>query len=885
MRGPENDDEAFSFPECVDIARAVRYCSQSLIEGTWSEESTLRGRRPTFTPSNFESAKAFLRATVDKVHSRRSYRSLSETPLTSRHRSQTADMPTCHGCHGPIGQSQHMGSATGPQHCTLVHSLYCRGGVVEDTSWRACPPNYQFDPSIELANGPGFEESLNTFDFQPTNVQQSGPAYSTPVLDNHSGQQHHHLPQAREERNLGAVSRHQQVERFPGRVVLDSPPPDNNVDDPPPEVVGYLQDFVQEPLDHLGAAALQPVHQVPQQVSETVQREIDSHRASNQVENNSLHRPGDFNITDLRRDVDLRVNVDNFMENQIRQRIPSLSAAATATVSGADLPHGPGDGIRVTPSTGGGMRMSSVIVTTTHPITTQASNQGHYQQSAQPAHAGQHQHQTTYSQYVPPPHVSHSNQSHHSPRNTNYTPPYPRVPQPVPAVSASPQAGPEYCYEWVTDARGAKMLIRAPVTQPVPVQQTPTQLPLYQTPPQPPLYHNHTQPMAIPSSTRQTVYPQQPSSQPDAYQTEYRCSPATGKVWQVRVPVQASTPPVQVAPPASQFRYEWRIHPHTGVSYQVQVALHSPQPQQTTGSHSRQSAQFQYSGQAQQQSQVIQASRYAAAPRQATTQFVQPRQVQQPQVHHSSSSHGNLTLSGGRQAADTSVFQHTAHQEDNDSMSRQERVAGIVSLMEGGTTTRKHPKLIETVKKCPVRWSKQATMNNINLPLFAWGSVAELESSLSGRAEAMSEDMMLGKLRHLQNVLEVCCLSSAATDFTGYSWQLARDYAAKVENDIEQKLTSWPSMQAGVRTATLMAAQMENPRPSVLKDPKKSTFGERKEICTTYNKCKTEGKCDYEVGHPGKTCQRKHECSSCREKKNQSWRHQAWNCKARPADH
>ena len=41
--------EAVSFPECVDPARAVRYCSQSLIEGTWSEETTLRGRRPTFS--------------------------------------------------------------------------------------------------------------------------------------------------------------------------------------------------------------------------------------------------------------------------------------------------------------------------------------------------------------------------------------------------------------------------------------------------------------------------------------------------------------------------------------------------------------------------------------------------------------------------------------------------------------------------------------------------------------------------------------------------------------------------------------------------------------------------------------------------------------------
>ena len=178
-------------------------------------------------------------------------------------------------------------------------------------------------------------------------------------------------------------------------------------------------------------------------------------------------------------------------------------------------------------------------------------------------------------------------------------------------------------------------------------------------------------------------------------------------------------------------------------------------------------------------------------------------------------------------------------------------------------------------------------MNNINLPLYAWGSVAELEASMSGRSEAMSEDVVLGKIRHLQNILEVCCLSSSATDYTGYGWTLARDYAAKVDNEIEQKLISWQTMQVGVRTATLLSAQMEHPRPPP-RDPKRVAAAgsgpmEKKELCTTYNKCKTDGKCEYEVAHPDKTCQRKHECSYCREKKRQSWRHQAWNCKNKPA--
>jgi hypothetical protein len=233
--------------------------------------------------------------------------------------------------------------------------------------------------------------------------------------------------------------------------------------------------------------------------------------------------------------------------------------------------------------------------------------------------------------------------------------------------------------------------------------------------------------------------------------------------------------------------------------------------------------------------------------------------------------------------------QHSFSQQDgNSSLSRQERVAGIVSLLEGGTT-RKQPKIMDFVKKCPARWSKQATMNNINLPLYAWGSVAELESSLSGRAEAMSEGVLLGKVRHLQNILEVCCLSSSSTDFTGYGWTLARDYATKVENEVEQNLIQWKDMQVGVRTATLVSSQMEHPRPPPPpREPKKAGTGtgtgEKKDVCSTYNKCKTEGKCEYEVAHPGKTCQRKHECSFCREKKKQSWKHQSWNCQNKPAD-
>ena len=96
-------------------------------------------------------------------------------------------------------------------------------------------------------------------------------------------------------------------------------------------------------------------------------------------------------------------------------------------------------------------------------------------------------------------------------------------------------------------------------------------------------------------------------------------------------------------------------------------------------------------------------------------------------------------------------------------------------------------------------------MSNINLPLFAWGAVAEVEASLSGMSEAMSEGILLGKLRNLKIILEVCCLNTSATEFNSYRWTLARDYATQVENDVDQKLATWQDMSAGVRIATLVS--------------------------------------------------------------------------------
>ena len=989
--------EPVSFQGCQELARAVKYCSRSLVEGTWTEDSTVRGRRPLFRPSDFESAKAFLRASVEVIHTKRQNRSVSDTPLSSR--SETVvEMVTCHGCHGRIGQGQHQGSATGKILCTLPHSFYCRGGVVEDVSWRACPTGYIFDPNVDLAGGPGFESTLGSLNFQPQSQhsQGHGPVFSTPIFQTTELAQSDALVAPAQinplfqvpyqNGSLGAVSRILSHE-FPS-VTRDIVP----------HVPGIIQDRINE------------------------------HRSGNQAASSSADRPAGLDITDLRRDPNLQIGVENVMDGVIRSRIPSLSAAASATSSVETVPDpavqsnvgtDPGQGhlpgqlpqvpvlpvnlpqpahqqvfftavpqpqgvqqhsphgatpqqqpVQPQPVHAAGsafpqqpiplvvqppvpafpQQATSFVTTSQHqPVLPSAPPQQPAQQSVhsgaapqQPSPHGVAQQQQFVQQQYPPlsqhqpvitpqqsglqagyqsgqqqvplmsvaPHQSGqmlSSSGHHpqhvhppTPQGVQYTG-YQQVPgvqgltgqfmglnlnvpnsqqhlgasggtshlhsqqapasvfvgnqhnsamfqqptlpnqnygqlhQPLTSYANPGQAPPgqqnSYCYEWLTDSNGQKILVRTAVPQhgPQAALQQPAAAAHH---PQP------LQPLQLPLGGQPA--PSAVTTPQVSYKLEYRCSPTSGRQWQVQVPIVVSPSPVVNTP---QYRNEWRIHPQTGVTFQVQVPIQAsqtvtPQPAYIVPAH-------------------VPAQHQANQSCQGPSPDVSSQQIQQSYMQHS-------------------------ELQQNSSLTRQDRVAGIVSLLEGGTT-KKQPKVLEYAKTCPTRWSKQATLSNINLPLYAWGAVTEIESSLSGRSESMSEAVMLGKLRHLKNTLEVCCLNSTSSEFSAYGWTLAKDYATKVDNEVEQRLATWQDMPAGVRTATLVSAQMENPRPvaPARVEPKKSTVAEKKDLCTTYNNCSTEWKCDYEVANPDKKCIRKHECSYCMKHKKQSWRHQAVRCRAK----
>ena len=222
-----------------------------------------------------------------------------------------------------------------------------------------------------------------------------------------------------------------------------------------------------------------------------------------------------------------------------------------------------------------------------------------------------------------------------------------------------------------------------------------------------------------------------------------------------------------------------------------------------------------------------------------------------------------------------------AQHSGGDSLSDQlkDKLRGIVNLDDGA---RKPIKVIDYAKKCPAKWCKQVKPTTMNLPVFGYGATSELIESLSGRTDPLPENVLLAKLKHLRDVFEVCCINSTDSEFCEYGWILARDYAMKVQEQVEQQQHSWAN-HTGIQTGVLLSAQMEFPRPSKKDDSKKANGTDKdKPTCTTYNKCSTDGKCDYEVTS-GRPCQRRHECSWCRKNKNQSSKHQESKCPSKAA--
>ena len=205
------------------------------------------------------------------------------------------------------------------------------------------------------------------------------------------------------------------------------------------------------------------------------------------------------------------------------------------------------------------------------------------------------------------------------------------------------------------------------------------------------------------------------------------------------------------------------------------------------------------------------------------------------------------------------------------------------------------PAIVQYARDCPVAWTSKVTSDKLNMGLWCWASVAELLASRTGLAPALAPGELEARMQHLLNVLEIALQPSNPTEYDGQSWKVARLYAEKVQQKVD-KGSSWVAFEhkygADTHPHELMAAQNElAPKVVKYKQLEKGggekgggeKVGREKRICTTWNTSTVEHKCKFEVENTGRECDRKHECSWCKDKHKKSLPHQRSFCRQRLA--
>lgn len=791
---------------------------------------------------------ASLHVKLDQLTDQIRVRSRSQVADTAPDKSPVVSGMVCHGCHGEIGSGAHIGSATGKNLCRFLHSPYCQGGVVEDETWRACPQNY-----VVGTLQPG----------DPRILPQSSPLSSGSVVETSEQD----LSRFQRQANGEGAS-----ERRPTMVYLE-----NEVVEPRISSSGF----------NIGASG--------DGLPSAVEEQVRLLRAHNQEAQNTLAAGSDdvqLSIADIRKLPDMQGLVGDQMK-KFQETIPALAAASPASqqhptgptlVPAADQ-HKPEES----------EDMSGELARSEAEYRELLAIQKQVEDAMAVARNEQHKQQQ---QMVEQASYQQLGAAYQSPSREQVFQPVPVSSQPDDALQtelflqqkeqqrlqealafqkqqynnllaqqqqqAALLAAQKLKFE--QEQRAAKLREQKEKNARVAAELREAQQALAK------LQLNKPSPLQPPSffpSQEQQIFQRNnlhiggPSTRVGASSIPVRGEAEAGDlsftpeydffrrpdgtVYKVlkmpsshrsslTAPVSAQQlnppPSAQASTSPSSAFLEWRVNQQTGVPYQVlvQPAVQSFQSTPQLSSHQQQQVQQQV------RQQPFRSPQFA----QTTDAVTGPRV---PSV----------------------------------SEQLKEKMAGIVSLVESrGEKDTKNLKLLDHVRSCPAKWAKKVTLDNMNLPAYAYGVTAELTASLSGRGPAMSPEVLMSKLQHLQNTFSVCCLNTTEKEFSNYGWVLARDYAMKVQDRVTQNLTSWESLSSEVQTSDLVASQMEFPRPVEKKAADNKDV--RKPLCSTWNTSKTEKKCQYEVEHPGRTCQRKHECSHCRDSLNQSHRHQQWKC-------
>ena len=228
-----------------------------------------------------------------------------------------------------------------------------------------------------------------------------------------------------------------------------------------------------------------------------------------------------------------------------------------------------------------------------------------------------------------------------------------------------------------------------------------------------------------------------------------------------------------------------------------------------------------------------------------------------------------------------------------------ERRPGFISVSTGPTAEEKQGKgitqdIVQFARNCPVSWTSKVTSDKINLGLWSWSYVAQLLASRTGQAPTLGQGELEAKMQHFLNVLEIALQPSNPSEFEGHSWRIARLYAEKIQNKIDRGET-WTKFDEKYGTdsqpSELMAAREETgPKPALRKTMVKGKEEDKRDVaklprrlCTTWNTSTVEGKCEWEVQNEGKSCDRRHDCTWCKEKGKRNLFHQRTFCRQRLA--
>ena len=214
-----------------------------------------------------------------------------------------------------------------------------------------------------------------------------------------------------------------------------------------------------------------------------------------------------------------------------------------------------------------------------------------------------------------------------------------------------------------------------------------------------------------------------------------------------------------------------------------------------------------------------------------------------------------------------------------------------VDQLYAATTVNKQLKAHEFAATGMFPYKSQLKGDNINAVCFAYGSFKHLEAIKSGLITNISDTEFLARLKHLKNVFEVACLSSYLTCFTDPSWQIAREYDARVIADIEAGAKSWDTLAKGLETDSIYCAketvELKNKAKKPLREPKdtkkpKDPKDSKKIGCTTYNTHRASDGCFWEHNNKGETCVFEHFCSWCKANRNVTEKHKSMNCEHKP---